>query len=136
MSICANAARRYSLVLTHVSIRAGFVPRSLKRVLETRRAFRSSKHGQSGRTIFSGIQPTGVPHIGNYLGAIQQWVRLQDEAGSKTKIYYSVVDLHAITVQQDAEQLRKWKKGSLAALLAAGLNPDRCTIFSNRMYDA
>jgi len=81
------------------------------------------------RVIFSGIQPTGVPHIGNYLGALQQWVRLQNEEPSTTKLVFSIVDLHAITVQQDASRLRKWKKETLAALLAVGLDPKRCTIF-------
>jgi len=81
------------------------------------------------RVIFSGIQPTGVPHIGNYLGALQQWVRLQNEESSTTKLVFSIVDLHAITVQQDASQLRRWKKETLAALLAVGLDPKRCTIF-------
>ena len=45
--------------------------------------------------IFSGIQPTGIPHIGNYLGAIKHWIKLQDEPGT---IYYSIVDLHSITI--------------------------------------
>lgn len=81
------------------------------------------------RVIFSGIQPTGVPHIGNYLGALQQWVRLQNEETSTTKLIFSIVDLHAITVQQDASRLRRWKKETLAALLAVGLDPKRCTIF-------
>ena len=81
------------------------------------------------RVIFSGIQPTGVPHLGNYLGALQQWKRLQDEATSADHLFFSVVDLHAITVRHDAAQLRKWKRETLAALLATGLKPDRCTIF-------
>ena len=86
-------------------------------------------HQTPNRVIFSGIQPTGVPHIGNYLGALQQWVRLQNEEPLTTKLIFSIVDLHAITVQQDAAQLRKWKKETLAALLAVGLDPERCTIF-------
>ena len=81
------------------------------------------------RVIFSGIQPTGVPHIGNYLGALQQWVRLQNEALPCTRLLYSIVDLHAITTHQDADQLRRWKRETLATLLAVGLDPERCTIF-------
>ena len=79
--------------------------------------------------IFSGIQPTGVPHLGNYLGAIQQWVRLQNEAKPTTRLIFSIVDLHAITVHQDAAQLRSWKRETLATLLAVGLDPERSTIF-------
>ena len=79
--------------------------------------------------VFSGIQPTGIPHLGNYLGAIQSWVHLQDEALPSTQLIFSIVDLHAITVRQTAQQLRRWKRETLASLLAVGLNPDRCIIF-------
>ncbi|KAJ5578857.1 Tryptophan--tRNA ligase [Penicillium hetheringtonii] len=79
--------------------------------------------------IFSGIQPTGVPHLGNYLGALRQWVKLQDEAETGTKLLFSIVDLHALTVPQDAKQLRTWRKEAFATLLAVGLDPKRSTIF-------
>ena len=79
--------------------------------------------------IFSGIQPTGVPHLGNYLGALQQWVRLQNEALPSTQLLYSIVDLHAITTNQNADELRRWKRETLATLLAVGLDPERSTIF-------
>lgn len=81
------------------------------------------------KIIFSGIQPTGVPHLGNYLGALQRWVKLQDEAEPDTTLIYSLVDLHAITIRQDPEQLRQWKKENLAMLLAVGLDPKRSIIF-------
>lgn len=97
---------------------------------------RLSRHSQrlyashtKARVIFSGIQPTGVPHLGNYLGALQQWARLQVEASSSTQLLYSIVDLHAITTNQDAVQLRIWKRETLATLLAVGLDPERSTIF-------
>lgn len=80
-------------------------------------------------TIFSGIQPTGIPHLGNYLGALKQWVKQQDEAVHGTKCIYSIVDLHSITVSQDADELRKSKRATLGALLAVGLDPERSTIF-------
>ncbi|KAK3048720.1 Tryptophan--tRNA ligase, mitochondrial [Extremus antarcticus] len=83
----------------------------------------------ASKTIFSGIQPTGVPHLGNYLGALQRWVQLQNEATPDTTLIYSLVDLHAITIRQEPEQLRKWKKDSLAMLLAVGLDPERSVIF-------
>ena len=79
--------------------------------------------------IFSGIQPTGIPHLGNYLGALQQWVRLQESVSPSTKLIFSVVDLHAITVRQDREHLRIWKTETLAALLAVGLDPSRSIMF-------
>lgn len=81
------------------------------------------------QTIFSGIQPTGIPHIGNYLGALQNWVSLQDNAARDTKLLYSIVDLHAITVPQDPETLRACKRISLAMLMAVGLDPKRSVLF-------
>ena len=92
----------------------------------------SLRHSSSkirGDVIFSGIQPTGVPHLGNYLGALQQWTRMQDEAAPSTQSLYSIVDLHAITMSQDADQLRTWKRETLATLLASGLDPEKSTIF-------
>ncbi|KAL9122987.1 MAG: hypothetical protein Q9187_000471 [Circinaria calcarea] len=89
----------------------------------------SSLTGSTNPVIFSGIQPTGIPHLGNYLGALQQWVRLQDSVSPSTKLLFSVVDLHAITIRQEREHLRKWKTKTLAALLAVGLDPRRSTIF-------
>ena len=82
-----------------------------------------------GRIIFSGIQPTGVPHLGNYLGAMRQWCCLQNEASTSTRLLYSIVDLHAITSQQEGKQLRQQKQKTLAALMAIGLDPERSTIF-------
>ncbi|RSL98284.1 hypothetical protein CDV31_012657 [Fusarium ambrosium] len=81
------------------------------------------------RVIFSGIQPTGVPHLGNYVGALRQWVRLQRSEDASTKLIYSVVDLHAITMPQPPEQLRRRKREALAALLAIGIDPERATLF-------
>jgi tryptophanyl-tRNA synthetase len=75
--------------------------------------------------IFSGIQPTGRKHLGNYLGAIRNYVALQD-AGDPI---YCVVDLHAITVSFDPTDLRERVYDTAAILLAAGLDPDRCTLF-------
>jgi len=79
--------------------------------------------------IFSGIQPTGVPHLGNYLGALQQWVHLQKITPPSTKLLFSVVDLHAITLPQDAAKLKQWKRETLAMLLAVGLDPERSVLF-------
>ncbi len=82
------------------------------------------------QVIFSGIQPTGVPHIGNYLGALRQWVKLQEDASADSTLLFSVVDLHAITIKQDPQKLAKSRKEMLASLLAVGLDPKRCIIFA------
>ncbi|MEV7421221.1 MULTISPECIES: tryptophan--tRNA ligase [unclassified Streptomyces] len=74
----------------------------------------------------SGIQPTaGSFHLGNYLGAVRQYVALQDTHDA----FYMVVDLHAITVPQDPAELRANTRLAVAQLLAAGLDPQRCTLF-------
>jgi len=77
------------------------------------------------QTIFSGVQPSGVLTIGNYLGAIKNWVKLQDEYDC----YYCVVDMHALTVRQSAADLRKRCLDTLSMLLAAGLSPQKNTIY-------
>jgi len=76
--------------------------------------------------VLSGIQPTaGSFHLGNYLGAVRQWVALQESHDA----FYMVVDLHAITVPQEPADLRANTRLAAAQLLAAGLDPDRCTLF-------
>ncbi|MGA4857511.1 MULTISPECIES: tryptophan--tRNA ligase [Streptomyces] len=76
--------------------------------------------------VLSGIQPTaGSFHLGNYLGAVRQWVALQETHDA----FYTVVDLHAITVPQDPAELRANTRLAAAQLLAAGLDPERCTLF-------
>ena len=78
------------------------------------------------KRIFSGIQPTGNLHLGNYLGAIRNWVTLQDDFES----IYCVVDLHAITVAQDPQQLRQSTREVAASLIAAGISPERSVLFN------
>jgi tryptophanyl-tRNA synthetase len=75
--------------------------------------------------ILSGIQPTGLPHLGNYLGAIRYWV--EDQRAGET--FYCVVDLHALTQPQDPAELRRTTLQFATALLAAGLDPDVATLF-------
>jgi len=74
--------------------------------------------------ILSGIQPTGTPHLGNYLGAIRNWVANQSDES-----LYCVVDLHSLTSEIDPEVLRANTRELFAALIACGLDPDRCTLF-------
>jgi tryptophanyl-tRNA synthetase len=76
--------------------------------------------------IFSGIQPTGNLHLGNYLGAIRNWVTLQDSFES----IYCVVDLHAITIPQDPEALRASTREVTASLIAAGISTERSILFN------
>jgi tryptophanyl-tRNA synthetase len=76
--------------------------------------------------VFSGIKPSGDLHLGNYLGAIRRFVPLQDSH----ECIYCVVDMHAITVWQEPEDLRRWTYEIAAAYLAAGLDPKRSIIFN------
>lgn len=78
------------------------------------------------KRILSGIQPTGQMHLGNYLGAIANWVVLQ----AKYDCFYAIVDLHSLTtIYEDASQLKKDKFNLALDLLATGINPDQCTLF-------
>lgn len=77
------------------------------------------------KRILSGIQPTGNLHLGNYLGAIRNWVAMQNEY----ECYYMLADLHAITVKQDPNELRRFVRETAAAFIACGVNPEKCAIF-------
>ena len=77
------------------------------------------------KRIFSGIQPSGNFHIGNYLGAVKNWVKLQDEFDC----IYCVVDMHAITVPQDSKELQKKTIDVAKVYLAAGIDPEKSAIF-------
>src|SRR4051794_26161155 len=76
--------------------------------------------------IFSGIQPTGRKHLGNYIGAILQYVEGQDRADPAI---YCIVDLHATTVAYEPAELRARSQDTAALLVAAGLDPERCILF-------
>lgn len=77
------------------------------------------------KRVFSGVQPTGNIHIGNYLGALRQFVELQHE----NQCVYCIVDLHSITVPQDPKELRKHILDVAALYLAVGLDPEKSTVF-------
>ena len=80
---------------------------------------------QEGQRVFSGIQPSGTSHLGTYLGALKNWISLQDGYES----YFCIVDLHAITVPQDPKVLRHNVREMAAIFLAVGLDPERSVIF-------
>lgn len=80
---------------------------------------------EAKKIIFSGIQPTGVFTLGNYLGALQNWVKMQDEF----RCVYSVVDLHSLTIRQEPGDLRANTLSALALLLACGIDPEKSILF-------
>jgi tryptophanyl-tRNA synthetase len=82
--------------------------------------------------IFSGIQPTGNLHLGNYLGAIRNWVALQHDY----ECIFCIVDLHALTQPQDPDELRTATRKVTAAYIAAGIDPEHCIIFNQSMVSA
>ncbi len=86
------------------------------------------------KKIFSGVQPSGNLHLGNYLGAIKNFVELQND--KKTECVYCIVDLHAITVKQDPKELRKNIRETLAAFIASGLNEKKSIIFNQSSVPA
>ena len=87
-----------------------------------------------GKKIFSGVQPTGNLHLGNYLGAIKNFVKLNNE--DKNECVFCVVDLHAITVAQDPKKLKDNIYETVATFIACGINPEKSIIFSQSKVSA
>ena len=81
--------------------------------------------GNEQKILFSAVQPSGAVTIGNYIGAIKNWVALQDEY----RCFYAVADLHAITVRQEPSALRRNTLELLALFIACGVDPDKCVLF-------
>src|SRR5215467_7227049 len=88
-----------------------------------------ARHSQ---LAFSGIQPSGKLHLGNYLGAMKNWVKLQD----KMPCIYCVVDMHAITVWQEPAELKRATREVTAAYIAAGVDPSRSILFNQSQVSA
>ena len=86
------------------------------------------------KKIFSGVQPTGNLHLGNYLGAIKNFVDLNNQKDNKC--VFCVVDLHAITVKQDPKELKKNIRETAATFIASGIDPDNSIIFNQSMVSA
>jgi len=86
------------------------------------------------KKIFSGVQPTGNLHLGNYLGAIKNFVELQNE--KENECIFCVVDLHAITVKQDPKKLKRNIRETAATFIASGINPSNSIIFNQSMVSA
>jgi tryptophanyl-tRNA synthetase len=87
---------------------------------------------QNRRRVFSGIQPSGTPHLGTYLGALKNWVSIQDDYDN----FYCIVDLHALTVPQDPKVLRYNVRELAAIFLAVGLDPEKSVIFRQSRVSA
>ncbi len=87
-----------------------------------------------GKKIFSGVQPTGNLHLGNYLGAIKNFVQLNDE--NENKCIFCVVDLHAITVNQDPKELKNNILETVATFIASGIDPIKSIIFNQSQVSA
>src|SRR5690606_19688437 len=77
------------------------------------------------QSVLSGIQPTGQFHLGNYFGAVRQWVKMSE----RLDCMYMVVDMHAISVPQNPAQLRQDSLNCMAQLIACGLDPEKCHLF-------
>ncbi len=87
-----------------------------------------------GKKIFSGVQPTGNLHLGNYLGAIKNFVQLDND--DSNNCVFCVVDLHAITVNQDPKELRNNIRETVATFIASGINPKKSIIFNQSQVSA
>jgi tryptophanyl-tRNA synthetase len=80
---------------------------------------------ETKRRVFSGIQPSGNLHLGNYLGALKNWVEIQNDYDN----FFCIVDLHAITVPQDPKVLRRKIRELAALYLASGIDPEKSVVF-------
>ncbi|KAH9165793.1 hypothetical protein EDB89DRAFT_2007793 [Lactarius sanguifluus] len=94
-----------------------------------KRSVSTKPERSAARTIFSGIQPTGIPHLGNYFGALANWVRLQDASAPEDKLFFSVVGWHALTLPQDPKALSEARATMIALILASGVDPRRSIVF-------
>ena len=121
-----QASRRLA---THYPVTMHLGPTRPSRLAQSLQRRASVRCFSERRVIFSGIQPTGTPHLGNYIGAIQRWVRLQDEPPERSNLLYSVVDLHALTMPIAPDTLRRHRRETMASLLAAGIDPGRSVLF-------
>ena len=86
--------------------------------------------------VVSGIQPTGGLHLGNLLGAILRWVRMQEDAAQGEQHLFFLADLHALTVDSDPRQLRANVREMAAALIASGIDPDKSILFAQSAVPA
>jgi len=86
--------------------------------------------------VLSGIQPTGNLHLGNYLGAIRNWVRMQDEMDADSRCFFFLADLHSISVHETREQRLANVRDMTAALVACGIDPDRSVLFNQARVPA
>ena len=86
--------------------------------------------------VLSGIQPTGNLHLGNYLGAIRNWVKMQDEMDAQSQCFFFLADMHSITVHEGREQRLANVREMAAALVACGIDPDRSVLFNQARVPA
>ena len=91
----------------------------------TSNTIESQPQSKTRRRVFSGVQPSGDPHLGNYLGAFKGWVDRQDQKDN----FFCIVALHAITAEQHPEELRRQTRELAAMLFACGIDPDKSTLF-------
>lgn len=89
-----------------------------------------------GKIVMSGIQPTGVFHLGNLLGAVDAWRQLAASSMNAKEVVYMIADLHSLTVAKPAEMLRELRWQALASLLACGLDPLRCNLYFQSKVEA
>src|SRR4051812_29481770 len=100
--------------------------------MRERRMLGVRAEGAAGPRVFSGVQPTGHLTLGNYLGAMRRWVEVDQR---RAEALFCVVDLHALTVEHDPGRVRRLSRQAATLMLAAGLDPKRCTVFVQSHVD-
>ncbi|THH13089.1 hypothetical protein EW146_g7095 [Bondarzewia mesenterica] len=135
MFLCPSRSRRWALHSVW-DIERLAIPHAINGVKYAKKLHGSSTRRQEKstaphrpRVIFSGIQPTGIPHLGNYFGALANWVKLQREADPSDELIFSVVGWHALTLPQDPKALQTARMDMIALILAVGIDPKRSIVF-------
>ena len=136
--VTAAQQRRHASSTTPLHTPAADAPTTQSPTTKSNSGPKPTRRRFPPRTL-SGIQPTGVPHLGNYLGALSNWVKLQDDLPTSTippshttapsTHLYSIVDLHALTLPQDPTLLRENVLDMAASLLACGIDPRKSVLF-------
>ncbi|KAG0237028.1 Tryptophan--tRNA ligase, mitochondrial [Mortierella sp. GBA43] len=118
-----------SLMTARLAFHRG-LPKNVRQLATQPQLSVASSQSKERSIIFSGIQPTGQPHLGNYMGAISNWVALQEQAHlDQETVLFSIVDLHALTMPQDPDKLRREKREMAITLLACGIDPKKSILF-------
>jgi tryptophanyl-tRNA synthetase len=133
--------KQESVKVDMIQVHRYLKPKSINRAF-TRTSVRAYSEASSqyqikdNSIIFSGIQPTGIPHLGNYFGALDLWTRLQNNHSDKSKLIFSIVDLHSITLPQNPVELKESIQEMATLILSCGIDPEKSVLYRQSAVSA